>query len=68
LDTLLILDGCSYSTGTISEQVISEFKKNKRNFQIVLNTDFDFYKDYTNSLYLKSNNLEKIQKIVSAKH
>ena len=68
LDTLLILDGCSYSTGTISEQVISEFKKNKRDFQIVLNTDFDFYKDYTNSLYLKSDNLEKIKKIVCMKH
>jgi hypothetical protein len=68
LDRLLIINGCAYSTGTISEQVIAEFKKYKTDFQIVLNTDFNFYKDYTNSLYLKNDNLEKIKKIVSAKH
>jgi hypothetical protein len=68
LDRLLLLDGCAYSTGNLSEDVINELKKNKRNFKIVMNENFDFYQDYTNGVYLKDNNLEEIKKIVSMKH
>jgi hypothetical protein len=64
----LILDGCAYSTGNLSGDVINELKKNKQTFEIVMNGDFNFYEDYTNGVYLKDNNLEEIKKIVSMKH
>lgn len=62
IDRLLIVNGCAYATGNIDTTKHKSLQEQQ--YQIVMNTDFDFYKDYTKGIYLKDNNLEKIRSIV----
>jgi hypothetical protein len=63
LDRLLIMNGSAYLT---NESNIADLESLKhKNYQIVINTEFDFYKDYTQGEYIKGNNLNKIKEIIS---
>ena len=62
IDRLLIVNGCAYATGNIDP---TEHKSvQEQQYQIVMNTDFDFHKDYTGGTFLKDDNLEEIRSIV----
>jgi len=67
-DRIVILNGCAYMSDNLSEKTFNELNTLFPNFKEIMIKDFDFYKDYTNGVYLKENNLEEIQKIVSLKH
>lgn len=62
IDRLLIVNGCAYATGNIDTTKYKTLQEQK--YQIIMNSDFDFYKDYTNGIYLKDNNLTEIRNIV----
>lgn len=68
LDRLLIINGCAYSTGEPSEETKGDLDKRELPYEVVLNEDFDFHKDYTRGVYLKDHNLEEIKQIVMMKH
>jgi mannosyltransferase OCH1-like enzyme len=66
-DRLLILNGFLYMTSNLSKEQINQFKNNNDKFEIIMYDNFDFYKDYTNGMYLKKDNLEELKKNVSMK-
>lgn len=66
LDRLLILNGCAYLTGSLDLNMLESLKN--KDYQIIMNKDFDFYKDYTKGVYLKDANLDEIKSIVAQKH
>lgn len=65
LDRLIIIDGCTYACGEVDPDKINELIDSGRDCEIVMNNDFDFYKDYTKGIYLRDNNLIDIQNIVN---
>jgi mannosyltransferase OCH1-like enzyme len=66
LDRLLILNGCAYLTGNLDHCVLESL--NNKDYQIVMNKNFDFHKDYTKGVYLRSDNLGEIRTIVKHKY
>jgi mannosyltransferase OCH1-like enzyme len=66
LDRLLLINGCAYATGELHDETVEMLKD--KFYQIVMNENFDFYTDYTNGVYLKTDNLDQIKTIVACKH
>lgn len=68
LDRLLIINGCCYSTGELCLDILKHLKDNNTPFEIVMNNDFNFNKDYSHGVYLREDNLDEIKEIVRMKH
>ncbi len=68
LPNLMLLDGCMYNVDTIDTEILNKLKQDFKEVLIIPNEEFCFYKDYTHGNYLKSDNLQEIQKIVYKKH
>lgn len=62
LDRLMLINGSAYLIG---KKEVSYAEKN--GYQIVMNKDFCFFKDYTSGIYLKEDNLVQIREMVQPK-
>ena len=68
LPNIMLLDGCMYNIDTIDNNILKNLKQDFKDVLILPNESFDFFKDYTNGVYLNDKNLHQIKKIVSKKH
>jgi mannosyltransferase OCH1-like enzyme len=66
LNRLLLLNGSAYATSEMTQEMYDSLVD--KEYQIIMNEDFDFYKDYTDGVYLKDDNLEHIKNIVNREY
>lgn len=63
-DRILLVNGCGYLVEPFSDEELALLEG--KDYQFILNQDFDFYQDYTKGVFLREDNLEQIKRIVKS--